>query len=117
MVIGVKEGYARGLEVYGVGYGVELQGQTLKVNCGRSHPVVFTVPAGVTVEVTTPQARGDNEPARLTVKGADKQAVGQFAAQVRQARTPEPYKGKGVRYAGERIIRKAGKQFAGAGSK
>ncbi len=116
MVQGCKEGFARGLEVYGVGYGVQLQGQKLSVTCGRSHPVVFDVPAGVTVEVTTPQARGDSEPARFSVKGADKQAVGELAARIRKARPPEPYKGKGIRYAGEHIRRKVGKAFAAGGA-
>jgi large subunit ribosomal protein L6 len=78
--------------------------------------VVFEVPDGLTVEVQTPQARGDSEPARFTVRGADRQAVGEFAARVRRVRPPEPYKGKGVRYAGEHIRRKVGKAFAGTGA-
>ena len=115
MLEGCKNGYSKSLEVYGVGYGVQLQGQKLSVNCGRSHPVVFDVPAAVTVEVTTPQARGDTDPARFSVHGADKQAVGEFAARVRKARPPEPYKGKGLRYEGEYVRRKEGKAFAGLG--
>jgi large subunit ribosomal protein L6 len=117
MVTGVSEGYTKHMEVYGVGYGVQVQGQNLSITCGRSHPVILSIPTGVNVEVQTPQARGDNDPARFTVAGADKQMVGEFAARARKARLPEPYKGKGVRYAGERIRRKAGKQFAGAGAK
>jgi large subunit ribosomal protein L6 len=113
MVEGCSKGYSRSLEVYGVGYGVQVQGGKFTLNCGFSHPVVFEVPAGLVVEVQTPQARGDNEPARFTVRGADKQAVGEFAAAVRRARPPEPYKGKGVRYVGERVRRKAGKAFVG----
>jgi large subunit ribosomal protein L6 len=115
MVQGVKEGYQRGLEIYGVGYGVQLQGQTLTVTCGKSHPVVFPVPAGLTVEVQRPAARGDTEPAQFTIRGADKQAVGEFAAEVRRTRPPEPYKGKGIRYAGEYVRRKEGKALAGTG--
>ncbi len=115
MVQGCKSGFLKGLEIYGVGYGAQVQGNKLTLNVGKSHPEVFEVPDGVTVEVQTPQARGDSEPARFTIKGADKQAVGELAARVRKCRPPEPYKGKGVRYAGEHIRRKAGKAFAGAG--
>jgi large subunit ribosomal protein L6 len=115
MIQGCLAGYAKSLELYGVGYSVALAGTTFSVNCGKSHPVVFDVPAGIKVEVTTPQARGETEPARFTVKGADKQAVGELAARIRRARKPEPYKGKGVRYAGEHVRRKVGKAFAGAG--
>ncbi|MDP6637027.1 MAG: 50S ribosomal protein L6 [Phycisphaerae bacterium] len=116
MVEGCSKGFVRGLEVYGVGYGVQLQGNKLTVNCGFSHPVVFEVPAGVTVEIQTPQARGDTDPAKFTVSGADKQAVGQLAAKIRMVRKPEPYKGKGIRYAGEYVRRKVGKAFAGTGA-
>jgi len=116
MLEGCAKGYQKNLEVYGVGYGVQAQGNKLTLNCGLSHPVVFAIPAGLTVTVTAPQARGETEPARFNIKGADKQAVGELAARVRKTRPPEPYKGKGVRYAGERIIRKVGKAFAGTGS-
>lgn len=116
MVEGVSKGFSRSLEVYGVGYGVQQSGTTLTITCGKSHPEVLDIPAGVTVEVTTPQARGDNDPAKFTVKGPDKQAVGEFAARCRRARPPEPYKGKGVRYADEYVRRKVGKAFAGGGA-
>jgi len=115
MVEGCANGYSRSLELYGVGYSVQIQGTKFTMNCGYSHPVVFEVIAGLKVEVQTPQARGDAEPARFSVRGADKQAVGELAAQIRRARPPEPYKGKGVRYTGERVRRKVGKAFAGAG--
>jgi large subunit ribosomal protein L6 len=115
MVDGVTKGFEKKLEVYGVGYGVQLQGSQLTINCGKSHPEVLDVPTGVTVEVVTAQARGDTEPARFTVKGPDKQAVGEFAAKCRRTRPPEPYKGKGVRYADEYVRRKVGKAFAGGG--
>ncbi len=116
MIEGCATGYARPMELYGVGYGVQVQGQKFVMNCGLSHPAEFEIPAGVSIEVTTPQARGDTEPARFVVKGPDKQAVGEIASRIRRRRPPEPYKGKGVRYAGEHIRRKAGKAFAGAGA-
>jgi large subunit ribosomal protein L6 len=116
MVIGVSEGYVRALEVYGVGYGVNQQGQDLVITCGKSHPEILAIPAGVEVEIQTPQARGDTDPAKFSVKGADKQVVGEFAARCRRVRPPEPYKGKGVRYAGEYVRRKVGKAFAGGGA-
>ena len=116
MVEGCSKGFGKSLEVYGVGYSVQLQGSKFTLNCGLSHPVIFEVPAGLTVEIKTPQARGDNEPARFSIAGVDKQAVGQFAARIRKARPPEPYKGKGVRYAGEYVRRKVGKAFAATGA-
>ena len=115
MIHGCVEGYSRKLEIYGVGYGAQLQGSKLTVTCGRSHPVVFDVPEGLIVEITTPQARGDTDPARFAIHGIDKQAVGQLAAKIRMVRKPEPYKGKGIRYAGEYVRRKVGKAFTGAG--
>jgi len=114
MVEGCRNGFTKSLEVYGVGYSVQLQGEKLSLNVGKSHPIVFDIPAGLKVEVAVAQARGESEPARFSVKGADKQAVGEFAAQVRRTRPPEPYKGKGVRYAGEYVRRKVGKALAGA---
>ena len=115
MVVGVTEGYAKSLELYGVGYSVTVQGNKLSLVCGYSHPQVLEIPVGIKVDIATAQARGDNEPARFTVSGCDKQMVGEIAARCRRARKPEPYKGKGIRYAGERIVRKVGKAFAGAG--
>ncbi len=115
MIEGCLNGYTRGLEIYGVGYGIQVQGNRVSMSVGYAQPQMFDVPAGITVDVAVPQARGDSDPARFMVGGPDKQAVGEFAARLRKSRPPEPYKGKGVRYAGERIIRKAGKAFAGAG--
>ena len=115
MIEGVTKGYEKKLEVYGVGYSATVQGATLSLLCGYSHPVVMSIPSGIEVEVTAPQARGDNDPARFTVRGCDKQVVGEFSARCRKARKPEPYKGKGVRYADERIVRTVGKAFTGAG--
>lgn len=115
MVVGVTTGYERKMEIYGTGYGCKVSGQTLELVVGYSHPVLLEIPPGVKVDIEAPNTRGDETPAKLTVSGIDKQAVGQFARSVKDARKPEPYKGKGVRYAGEKIRRKAGKAFAGAG--
>ena len=101
MVVGVTTGYRKPLEITGVGYRAALVGRKLQLNLGYSHPIEIEPPAGVTFEL--------ENPTRLTVVGIDKELVGQIAARVRSTRKPEPYKGKGVRYAGERIRRKAGK--------
>jgi large subunit ribosomal protein L6 len=103
MIEGCLNGYTKALEVYGVGYGVAVQGNSVSLAVGYAHPRAFELPAGVTVEIQTAQARGESEPARFKVHGVDKQAVGQFAAILRKTRPPEPYKGKGVRYADERV--------------
>jgi large subunit ribosomal protein L6 len=115
MLEGVSKGYSKSLELYGVGYSVAVAGAKFNMTCGFSHSATFDIPPTIKVAVTTPQARGDNEPAKFTVSGPDKQMVGEFAARVHKTRPPEPYKGKGVRYAGERVRRKVGKAFAGAG--
>ena len=100
-VTGVTQGYTKGLEVVGTGYRVQARGTSIEFALGFSHPVVVEPPAGITFTV-----EGNN---RLTVAGIDKQAVGETAANIRKIRKPEPYKGKGVRYAGENVRRKAGK--------
>lgn len=101
MVVGVTDGYRKGLEITGVGYRAALNGRKLTLNLGYSHPIEIDPPEGISFEV--------ENPTRLAVVGIDKELVGQVAAQVRSTRKPEPYKGKGVRYAGEYIRRKAGK--------
>lgn len=101
MVTGVSEGFERGLEIVGVGYRAEVSGRKLTLQVGYSRPVVLEVPAGVEV--------AGESPTRLVVRGTDKQKVGQFAADIRRVRPPEPYKGKGIRYAGEQVRRKVGK--------
>jgi large subunit ribosomal protein L6 len=101
MVEGVSNGYRKGLEITGVGYRATLVGKKLQLSLGYSHPVEIDPPNGISFEV--------ENPTRLAVVGIDKELVGQVAAQVRATRKPEPYKGKGVRYAGEVIRRKAGK--------
>jgi large subunit ribosomal protein L6 len=101
MVTGVATGYTKNLEISGVGYRAQLQGSKLVLALGYSHPVEVDPPAGIEFRVETPT--------RLAVFGADKELVGQTAAYIRAQRKPEPYKGKGIRYAGEQILRKAGK--------
>jgi large subunit ribosomal protein L6 len=100
-IIGVTQGYSKGLEVVGTGYRVQAKGDGVEFALGFSHPVTVNPPAGITFTV-----EGNN---KLTVSGIDKQAVGEVAANIRKIRKPEPYKGKGVRYAGEIVRRKAGK--------
>jgi len=114
MVRGVTEGYQRSLELYGTGYSANVQGEKLVIQCGFAKPVEKAIPSGIEVVVEVPNTRGNDTPARFTVKGCDKQLVGEFAAEVRHIRPPEPYQGKGLRYAGEAIRRKAGKTFVSA---
>jgi large subunit ribosomal protein L6 len=101
MVTGVAEGFRRDLEIQGVGYRAQLKGNDLELQVGFSHSVTITAPAGITFEVP--------EPTKVSVVGIDKELVGQVAADVRKVRPPEPYKGKGIRYVGEYVRRKAGK--------
>ncbi|MCH8241013.1 MAG: 50S ribosomal protein L6 [Planctomycetes bacterium] len=122
MVTGVADGYEKRLEIYGTGYNCKLQGRTLHLNVGfmgrrrgLGSQFELTVPDGVEIVIEKEAARGDTEPALLTVKGFDKQRVGQFAAEIRALRKTEPYKGKGIRYKGEVVKRKQGKALAGAG--
>jgi large subunit ribosomal protein L6 len=100
--IGVKDGYERKLEIQGVGYRAAMQGRNVQLSLGYSHEVVYDVPEGITVVCT--------KPTEIVITGIDKQKVGQVAAEIREYRGPEPYKGKGIRYAGERIVRKEGKK-------
>ncbi|WP_153505945.1 50S ribosomal protein L6 [Cumulibacter manganitolerans] len=102
MVIGVTDGYEKKLEIVGVGYRVTAKGSALDFSLGFSHPVVIEPPEGITFTVETPT--------RFSVSGIDKQKVGEVAANIRKLRKPEPYKGKGIRYAGEQVRRKVGKQ-------
>ena len=101
MIEGVEKGYKKDLEVLGVGYRVAKEGKNLVMNLGYSHQVIMEEIEGITIEVPAPN--------KIIVSGIDKQAVGQFAAEVREKRPPEPYKGKGIRYAGEVVRRKEGK--------
>ena len=104
MIIGVTKGYEKKLEIVGVGYRFTAKGNTLVVNAGYSHPVEVSVPTGITIEVPSNT--------ELFIRGIDKCLVGEFAAEVRKIRQPEPYKGKGIRYADEHIRRKEGKKAA-----
>jgi len=102
MVVGVTDGWVKELEIIGVGYRAAAKSESsLELALGFSHPVIFDAPAGVTFEVPAPT--------RVIIKGSDKEVVGQVAASIRKIRKPEPYKGKGVRYLGEKVLRKAGK--------
>jgi large subunit ribosomal protein L6 len=109
MVAGVSQGYRKTLEITGVGYRAQLVGRKLQLALGYSHPVEFDPPEGITFEVESPT--------RFHVVGIDKELVGQVAAEIRAARKPEPYKGKGIHYAGEVIRRKAGKAGKVGGKK
>lgn len=104
MIIGVTEGYSKSLEIQGVGYRATKQGKAISFNLGFSHPCVMDPPEGITFEVPVPS--------QIVVSGIDKEKVGAVAAEIRSLRAPEPYKGKGIRYAGEHIIRKVGKAGA-----
>lgn len=103
-VFGVTQGWNKGLELVGVGFKAQTDGANLTLNVGYSHPVNFAAPAGITFEV--------KDGIKINVSGADKQLVGEVAAQIRRVRPPEPYKGKGIRYIGEKVRRKAGKAAA-----
>ena len=102
MVEGVTKGFEKKLEIQGVGYRAALRGTSLELNVGYSHPVVIDAPQGIAFEVPIPT--------QISVKGVDKQQVGELAAQIRKVRPPEPYKGKGIRYEGEYVRRKVGKR-------
>ena len=104
MVIGVSTGFTRNLEIIGVGYRAQMQGEKLVLNVGKSHPVEFVAPEGVTI--TCPSNT------KISITGMDKDVLGVFAANIRACRPPEPYKGKGIRYEGEYVRRKAGKTGA-----
>jgi large subunit ribosomal protein L6 len=104
MITGVTKGFEKKLEIIGVGFRADLQGEVLKLTLGFSHPVLYPVPKGIKVEV--------EKQTQITIKGIDRQQVGMVAAQLRSIKPPEPYKGKGVRYLGERIRKKVGKTKA-----
>lgn len=106
LVQGVAEGFSKQLEIQGVGYRAALNGNTLNLSLGYSHPIDYVLPEGIEAKV---------EAANITISGANKQLVGQVAAEIRSKRPPEPYKGKGIRYVGEQVRRKAGKAAAKAG--
>lgn len=102
MIKGVSEGYEKGLEILGVGYRFNVKGKVLEISAGYSHKVNLDIPEGITVETVSAT--------EINIKGIDKEAVGKFAAEIREVRKPEPYKGKGIRYKGEHVRRKEGKK-------
>jgi large subunit ribosomal protein L6 len=104
MVQGVTKGFEKELEIVGIGYRAAVQGKSLQLNLGYSHPVIYPIPQGIELAV--------EKQTRITVKGIDKQKVGQVAAEIRGFKKPEPYKGKGIRYIGEEVRKKAGKAKA-----
>lgn len=107
MIIGVNQGYRKDLEITGVGFKAQVQGKALNVHLSYTHPINYDIPDGITVETPKPN--------QIMIKGIDKAKVGEVAAKIRDYYRPEPYKGKGIKYAGEHVRRKAGKAVAGAG--
>lgn len=115
MVTGVSQGFERKLEVYGTGYSVKEQGGKLVLQIGFCHPVEMAIPKGIKVNIDVAATRGNDIPAKFSVSGIDKCLLGQFVANIRRVRPPEPYKGKGIRYSDEQVRRKVGKAFASGG--
>ena len=111
MVAGVSSGFEKKMEIYGTGYSLKEQGGKLIFEVGFTYPVERVIPKGIKVIINVAATRGDDVPARFTLSGIDKCLLGQFAADIRKIRPPEPYKGKGIRYADERVRRKVGKAF------
>ena len=111
MLTGVSKGFEKKMEIYGTGFSVKEQGGKLIFQVGFSHPVERVIPKGVKVNIQTSTTRGNEVPARFALSGIDKCLLGQFAADIRKIRPPEPYKGKGIRYADEQVRRKVGKAF------
>jgi len=112
MVIGVSKGFERKMEIYGTGYNLKEQGEKLVFQVGFCHPIGLVIPKGIKVNIDVGATRGNDVPAKFTLSGIDKCLLGQFAADIRKIRPPEPYKGKGIRYTDEHVRRKVGKAFA-----
>jgi large subunit ribosomal protein L6 len=112
MITGVSKGFEKKMQMYGTGYNVKEQGGKLILQVGFCHPVEKPIPKGIKVNIEAGATRGNDVPARFTLLGMDKKLLGQFAADIRKVRPPEPYKGKGIRYADEYVRRKVGKAFA-----
>jgi len=115
MVTGVSSGFERKMQIFGTGYNIKEQGNKVVLQIGFCHSVELAVPKGVKVNIEVPATKGNDVPASFTLSGPDKHELGQFAANIRKVRPPEPYKGKGIRYAEEIVKRKAGKAFASGG--
>jgi large subunit ribosomal protein L6 len=116
MMVGVTAGYQKKLEIYGTGYSAKEQGGKLVLTVGFAHTVELPIPQGVKVTIEVAATRGNDVPAKFMVSGSDKCSVAQFASEIRKVKPPEPYKGKGIRYADEHIRRKVGKAFASGGA-
>ena len=112
MVIGVSKGFERKMEIYGTGYNLKEQSGKLVYQVGFCHPIELTIPKGMKININVAATRGNEVPAKFSLLGSDKCVLGQFAADIRRIRPPEPYKGKGIRYADEHVRRKVGKAFA-----
>ena len=112
MVNGVSKGFEKKMQIFGTGYNLKEQGGKLAFQVGYCHPVELVIPKGIKVNIDVGATRGNDVPARFTLRGIDKYLLGQFAADVRKIRPPEPYKGKGIRYEDEHVRRKVGKAFA-----
>ena len=116
MMVGVTAGYQKKMEIYGTGYSVKEQGGKLVLTVGFAHTAELPIPQGVKVTIDVAATRGNEVPAKFTLSGMDKCTVAQFAVDIRRVKPPEPYKGKGIRYADEQIRRKVGKAFASGGA-
>ncbi len=114
MMIGVTQGYSRTIEIYGTGYGVKQEGNAVALSVGFANVVKMPIPKDVKVTIATPQAKSNTTPAVFTIAGPDKQVIGEYAANIRRVKKPEPYNGKGIRFQGEHVRRKVGKALAGA---
>jgi large subunit ribosomal protein L6 len=112
MVAGVSKGFEKKMQIFGTGYNIKEQGGKVVLQVGFSHPIELPIPKDIKVIIETPATRGNEVPARFAISGVDKAVLGQFAAEIRKVRPPEPYKGKGIRYTGEHVRRKVGKAFA-----
>ncbi len=116
MVTGVSKGFEKKMEIYGTGYNLKEQGKKLIIQVGYSHPVEVTVPDVVKVKIDVAATRGNDVPAKFSLSSINKAVLGKLASEIRKIMPPEPYKGKGIRYADEQVIRKEGKAFASGGS-
>jgi large subunit ribosomal protein L6 len=116
MVTGVSKGFERKMQIFGTGYSIKEQGGKVVFQIGFCHPVELPIPKDIKVQIDVPATRGNEIPARFTLTGTDKCGLGEFAANIRGIRPPEPYKGKGIRYADEYVQRKVGKAFASGGA-
>ena len=115
LVEGVSKGFEKKMQIFGTGYNLKEQSGKLVFQVGFCHPVELVIPKSVKVDIKTPATRGNDVPALFNLSGPDKQELGQFAANIRKVRPPEPYKGKGIRYADEHVRRKVGKAFTSGG--